>query len=107
MQHYLCKACGRRFNERSGTPMARLRTPLATVSLAIKARSEGLVIRAAARVFDKAPNTIITWEEHLSAQFKDWSLPAPDNSYVTLEGDELYTKVIENFPPRTESKMDD
>ena len=99
VQHYLCKACGRRFNERSGTPMARLRTPLATVSLAIKAGSEGLGIRATARVFDKAPNTIITWEEHLSAQLKDWSPPAPDSSDVTLEGDELYTKVKENLPP--------
>jgi transposase-like protein len=27
LQQYLCNTCGRRFNERSGTPMARLRTP--------------------------------------------------------------------------------
>jgi transposase-like protein len=26
VQKYLCKACGRQFNERTGTPMARLRT---------------------------------------------------------------------------------
>jgi hypothetical protein len=27
LQQYLCNTCGRRFNERSGTPMARLRAP--------------------------------------------------------------------------------
>ena len=28
VQKYWCKACGRQFNQRTGTPMARLRTPL-------------------------------------------------------------------------------
>jgi transposase-like protein len=99
LQQYLCKACGRRFNERSGTPMSRLRTPVETVSMAIKVRSEGLGIRATARVIGKAASSIITWEEHLSAQLKKWSPPAPNNSDITLEGDELYTRVGENLPP--------
>jgi transposase-like protein len=30
LQQYLCKTCGRRRNERSGTPMVRLRTPVTT-----------------------------------------------------------------------------
>lgn len=80
--------------------MARLRTPVETISMAIKARSEGLGIRATARVVGKAPSSIITWEQHVSAQLKDWSPPAPTNSELTLEGDELYTRVGENLPPR-------
>ncbi|MBU6187640.1 MAG: hypothetical protein KGQ16_14935 [Cyanobacteria bacterium REEB444] len=27
IQNYLCKECGKRFNERTGNPMSRLRTP--------------------------------------------------------------------------------
>ena len=100
LQCYRCKECGRCFNERSGTPMARLRTPVETISMAIKARSEGLGIRATARVIGKAPSSIITWEQHVSAQLKDWSPPAPTNSELTLEGDELYTRVGEKLPPR-------
>mgnify|MGYP001791441222 FL=1 len=63
LQRYLCKACGRRFNERSGTPMARLRTPVATVEMALNARHEGLGVRAAARVVGKSPSCITNWEE--------------------------------------------
>jgi hypothetical protein len=36
LQQYLCNTCGRRFNERSGTPMARLRTPVTTVEMALR-----------------------------------------------------------------------
>jgi hypothetical protein len=38
IQRYLGKKCGRRFNERSGTPMANSRTPVATLSLAMKVK---------------------------------------------------------------------
>jgi len=41
LQRYLWQDCKRRFNERSGTPMAGLRTPVATVEMAVKARHEG------------------------------------------------------------------
>jgi transposase-like protein len=46
IQTYCCTACGQRFNERSGTPMAKLRTAPETITLALKARSEGLGIRS-------------------------------------------------------------
>jgi transposase-like protein len=55
LQQYLCNTCGRRFNERSGTPMARLRTPVTTVEMALNARHEGLGIRAVARVVGTSP----------------------------------------------------
>jgi transposase-like protein len=66
IQRYLCNECGRRFNERSGTPIANLQTPVETISLAMKMRSEGLGMRATARVIGVAPNSVIAWEERLS-----------------------------------------
>jgi transposase-like protein len=99
IQTYRCNECGRRFNERSGTPMSRLRTSSETIALAMKVRSEGLGIRATGRVLEKSPASIITWEKRLSAQSLNWSPPAPEGSEITLEGDEVYTRVGENLPP--------
>jgi transposase-like protein len=101
IQRYLCHECGRRFNERSGTPMARLRTAPETVALALKVRSEGLGIRATGRVLEKSGGSIINWEKRVSAQVENWSPPAPEGSEITLEGDEVYTRVGENLPPRS------
>ena len=39
----------KRFNERTGTAMSRLRTPSNVVSFALKMRSEGMGIRASGR----------------------------------------------------------
>ena len=106
LQQYLCKACGRRFNERSGTPMARLRTPVATVEMAVNARHEGLGVRAAGRVVGKSPSPITNWEKRLSTHLPDWSPSAPAGGDVIIEGDELYTRVGENLPPRSIGRMD-
>jgi transposase-like protein len=106
IQNYLCRDCGRQFNERSGTPMARLRTELKTVEMALKVRGEGLGIRATGRVLDKAPSSITKWEERLSSQLRAWSPPAPKGGEVTIEGDEVYTRVGENLPPLTVSWLD-
>lgn len=101
LQRYLCNGCGRRFNERSGTPMAGLRTPVATVEMALKARNEGLGVRAAGRVVGKSPSQITLWEERISSRLPDWSPKAPPGGEVTVEGDEVYTRVGENLPPRS------
>jgi transposase-like protein len=95
-QRYLCQACGKRFNERTNTPMARLRTPTMVVAAAVNVRTEGLGVRATGRSFEKSHSTIIRWEQRLAAQASQWSLPAPEGSDVTLEGDEVYTRVGEN-----------
>jgi transposase-like protein len=99
LQQYLCNTCGRRFNERSGTPMARLRTPVTTVEMALNARHEGLGIRAVARVVGTSPSNITTWEERLSSHLPAWFPPAPEGGEFTTEGDELYTRVGENRIP--------
>jgi transposase-like protein len=77
LQQYLCNTCGRRFNERSGTPMARLRTPVTTVEMALNARHEGLGIRAVARVVGTSPSNITTWEERLSSHLPALVPPCP------------------------------
>lgn len=102
VQKYLCKACNRQFNERTGTPLSRLRTPSVIVGAALNVRTEGLGVRATGRSFGKSHSTIMRWEQRLAQQTRAWSPPAPEGSDVTLEGDEVYTRVGENLPPRSE-----
>jgi transposase-like protein len=99
LQKYVCKACGKQFNERTGTPMSRLRSTPECLSLALNVRTEGLGLRATGRVLGKSHATIIRWEQRLAAQVESWSPPAPAGADVTLEGDEVYTRVGENLPP--------
>lgn len=100
LQRYRCNACGKRFNERTGTPMSRLRTPSSLVSFALNARTEGMGVRATGRTFGKSHTTILRWEQRLANTINDWSPPAPQGSDVTVEGDEVYTRVGENLPPQ-------
>ena len=80
--------------------MARLRTRVELVSLAVKMRTEGMGIRAAGRVLEKSHATIICWEKRLATKQKDWSPPAPVRGDITVEGDEVYTRRVgENLPP--------
>ena len=106
VQNYRCKGCGKRFNERTGTPMARLRTSVAIVSYAMKVRTEGSGVRAKGRAFDKSHSTILRWEQRLADQEAAWSPPAPENTDITLEGDEVYNRVGGNFPPSRVSGLD-
>jgi transposase-like protein len=99
-QRYLCRECGKRFNDYTKTPMARLRTPASMVSAALNVRTEGLGLRATGRSFGKSHRTITRWETRLSEQVDAWSPPAPTTADVTLEGDEVYTRVGENLPPQ-------
>lgn len=100
VQYYRCRQCKRSFNERTGTPMARLRTPSRVVEFALNSRSEGLGMRATARVYGKSHATIQRWEQRLADHADQWSPPAREGSDITVESDELYTRVGENLPPQ-------
>lgn len=100
VQHYRCKECGKRFSDKTGTPISRLRTPATTVSIALKMRGEGMGVRASSRVLDVSHSTILRWENRVAQQEQQWSPPAPEESDVTLEHDELYTRVEKNHPPQ-------
>lgn len=80
--------------------MARLRTPTSTVSIALKMRSEGMGVRASGRVLDKSHSTILRWQQRVAEQESAWSPAAAEDCDVTLENDELYTRVNENLPPQ-------
>lgn len=78
--------------------MARLRTPQPIIESALQARSEGLGVRATARVVGKSHSSITCWEERMAAQEAQWSATPSETQAVTMEGDELYTKVEKNRP---------
>ena len=40
------------------------------------------------------------WEQKLANQAEQWSPEAPVGGDVTIEGDEIYTRVGENLPPQ-------
>ena len=73
--------------------MSRLRHSSETVALAMKMRSEGNGLRATGRILGKSHATIIGWERHLAEMEEAWRPSAPSEGDVTLEGDELYTRV--------------
>jgi hypothetical protein len=61
-------------------------------------RTEGMGIRASGRVLEKSHTSIMRWEQKLANQSQQWSPPAPAGSDITVEGDEVYTRVSENLP---------
>ncbi len=97
-QQWLCHDCGKRFNERTGTPLARLRTSVERVERVLKMRSEGIGIRAAGRVEGVHHKTVASWEARLARQAPAWSPAVCEGSDVTIEADELYTRVEKNRP---------
>jgi hypothetical protein len=60
-QMYRCKWCGERFSETRGTVFFGLKTPQETVYRALHSLCENMGIRAAARVFEVKPDTILLW----------------------------------------------
>jgi hypothetical protein len=78
--------------------MHRLRKSVEQVERTLKMRSEGLGLRASGRVETLSPTTVGLWERRLAAKLQDWSPPAPAGSDITIEGDEVYTRVEKNHP---------
>ena len=80
--------------------MSRFCTSSSLVSFVLNARAAGMGIRATGRTFGKSHTTIMRWQQRLANKLEEWSPPAPEGSDVTVEGDEVYTRVGENLPPR-------
>ena len=78
--------------------MHRIRASTEKVAMVLRSRSEGLGLRAAGRVSGNSHSSIARWEARLADHQENWSpTPSPEIE-VTLEGDELYTKVRKNKP---------
>lgn len=95
-----CTKCGSVFSETHSTVLARLRVALSFIILVIKARSEGLGLNAASRVYGVSKNTIIRWETKLGKVKQTLFLYSIAHEFLELiiEGDELYTKIDKNVP---------
>jgi hypothetical protein len=78
--------------------MHRIHKSVEQVERVLKMRFEGLGVRAAGRVETLSPATVILWEKRLTSKAKEWSPPAPTGCDITIEGDEVYTKVEKNYP---------
>jgi transposase-like protein len=98
---YRCKACKVVFSETYGTPMKHLKTAISKVASALKVRSEGLGLRATARVLDVHKETITEWEQKFAGQKDTLMLYAFCHEFVSLtfEGDEIYTIVGKRTDP--------
>jgi len=81
--------------------MEGLKTPVSVIWHVLKARMEGMGFNAAARTFDKAKNTILSWERKFVALHQVLLLYALAHEFLEsiIEGDEAYTKVQKNVPP--------
>ena len=63
-------------------------------------------IRASGRVLEKSHTSIMSWEQKLATQSQQWSHHAPAGADITVEGDDVYTRVGENLPPLRVKRMD-
>ncbi len=79
--------------------MAGLQTSSTIVTLAMNVRTEGMGV-ATGHSFGKSHSTILRWENRLANQLSQWSPAAPKTADLTVEGDEVYTRVGENLPPQ-------
>ena len=73
---------------------------MSTIVIVLKARSEGLGVNAACRVFEIAKNTLLDWERRFAQLCETLMLYALMHTFLSqvIEGDELYTKVGRNVP---------
>jgi transposase-like protein len=95
---YQCATCQQVFSETKGTFLEGLKKPMSLMVKVLKARSEGMGLNAACRVFDIAKNTLLDWELRFADLKETLMMYALMNSFLVqvIEGDELYTKVGKN-----------
>ncbi len=94
VRQFLCRACGQGFTERQGTFFYDLRTPQATVLMALKLLVKGMPLRGIAEVLGTKLDTVRDWLRRAadqSARVNDLILQELDVSQVEL--DALWTFV--------------
>lgn len=98
---YHCQACEQYFSETKNTFLEGLRTPLSKIWEVLDARTEGMGLNAAARVFNKTKKTILNWERKFAQLHQVLVVYALTHQFLqmVIEGDEAYTKVGKNVPP--------
>ena len=97
---FKCIECQKVFSETKGTFLEGLKKPMSLIISVLKARSEGLSLNAACRVFEISKNTLLDWEQrfaHLKGPLMIYALLHTFLAQI-IEGDELYTKIGKNVP---------
>src|SRR5215468_4211104 len=89
------------FSETKKTLLEGLKTPVSVIWQVLKARTDGMGLKAAARTFEKAKKTILAWERKFGHLHQVLFLYALVHEFlaVVIEGDAAYTKVQKNVPP--------
>ena len=97
---FTCIACQKVFSETKATFLEGLKKPMSLLVSVLKARSEGLRLNAACRVFEISKNTRLDWER----RFAHWKGPLMIDALLhtflapIIEGDERYPKIGKNVP---------
>ena len=99
-QMLLCRDCKHSFSETKNTFMQGVRSSASVIWKVINARTEGMSLNAACRVFGIAKNTILSWERKFSNLHHTLLIYSLVHTFIELiiEGDEFYTKVNKNDP---------
>lgn len=98
VQRYLCRRCGGTWSARFGTALEGLRTAPERIASALHARTEGVGVRATARLIRTSPETIRRWEQRVAERGLDDEEPLPAAFSPVIESDEVYTRVHHNRP---------
>lgn len=95
-----CNECERFFASTFNTFLAGIRKPISLIIQVMMSRTEGLGFNAACRTFEIAKNTLLDWEMKFSGIKQTLLLYALVHSFIklTIEGDEVYTRVGKNVP---------
>ncbi|MDH4316961.1 MAG: hypothetical protein OEV64_01100 [Desulfobulbaceae bacterium] len=98
---FMCSECNATFSEPTGTPMEHLKSPISKVASVLKIRSEGVGLRATARIFGIHKNTVSKWEQLFADQKETLMLYSFCHDFVSLvfEADELYTILNKRTDP--------
>lgn len=98
---WTCQVCKKVFSETHNTGLFRVQAPISKVAAVLKVRSEGMGIRATARVFGIHKNTVSKWEKNFAALKSTLQLYLMCHEFIqlTFEADELYTRIHHNRPP--------
>lgn len=99
---YLCRQCRGSFSETFNTPAQGVKSSYSRISMVIMARTEGMGFNACCRTFKLGKETLARWENRFAALKKVLFLYSLCHKFLSqvIEGDELYTKIGKNTPPK-------
>ena len=94
VRKFICRSCGKVFNDRTGTAFFDLRSSSEKVIMALKLLLKGLSVRATAEVLESKPDTVLFWLRRAAEHSEQVNaLLLKDLKVSKVELDELWTFV--------------